>query len=113
MSVLIKAMEMPQSCIECKLLNWKPSKKHYRCPLTNEKIDDDTELSWGYMSKDCPLVEVPEQKHGTWIRTVEELGETWMCSECLEEFIPTDSMEEFIGYVHFCPNCGARMDEEI
>lgn len=60
--IYIKGMKMPKSCIKCKLLNWKPSKKHYRCPLTNEKIDDDTELSWGYMSKDCPLIEVP--KHG-------------------------------------------------
>ena len=70
MSVLINGMEIPTSCIKCKLLNWKPSKKHYRCPLTNEKIDDDTELSWGYMSKDCPLVEVP--KHG---RLIIEDGE--------------------------------------
>ena len=58
MSVLIRDMELPKSCIECKLLNWRPSKKHYRCPLTNEKIDDDTELSWGYLSKNCPLIKV-------------------------------------------------------
>ena len=67
MGVYIKGMEMPKSCIECKLLNWRPRKKHYRCPLTNEKIDDDTELSWGYMSKDCPLIEAVESYTFTYI----------------------------------------------
>ena len=62
--------------------------------------------------KELPAADVVEQKHGKWIRTIEELGESWMCSECLEEFIPADSMDEFINYVHFCPNCGAKMDGE-
>ena len=53
-----------------------------------------------------------EQKQGVWIRAIEELGETWMCSECLEEFIPADGVDEFISYVHYCPNCGARMEDE-
>ncbi len=53
-----------------------------------------------------------ERKRGEWIRVTEELGESWMCSECMEEFIPHDGMEEFASYVHFCPNCGARMDGE-
>ena len=57
-----------------------------------------------------PESDVVEQKHGQWIRSVDELGEAWMCSECLEEFFPADGMDEFISYVHYCPNCGARMD---
>lgn len=53
--------------------------------------------------------DVVERKRGEWIRVTEELGESWMCSECMEEFIPHDGMEEFASYAHFCPNCGARM----
>lgn len=53
-----------------------------------------------------------EQKHGQWIRSVDELGEAWMCSECLEEFFPADGMDEFICYIHYCPNCGADMRQK-
>lgn len=53
-----------------------------------------------------------ERKRGEWIRVTEELGESWMCSECMEEFIPHDGMEEFASYAHFCPNCGAQMESE-
>lgn len=56
--------------------------------------------------------DVVERKRGEWIRVTEELGESWMCSECMEEFIPHDGMEEFASYVHFCPNCGADMRGE-
>ena len=104
MSVLIRNMEMPKHC--------------WQCPF-HDDVDDCILLNqscmtvWGESKRlnDCPLVEMKPHT-GTWIRTVEELGESWMCSECLEEFIPTDSMDEFINCVHFCPNCGARMDGE-
>lgn len=56
-----------------------------------------------------PAADVIERKRGEWIRVTEELGESWMCSECMEEFIPHDGMEEFASYAHFCPNCGADM----
>lgn len=56
-----------------------------------------------------PSADVVERKRGEWIRVTEELGESWMCSECMEEFIPHDGMEEFASYAHFCPNCGADM----
>lgn len=56
-----------------------------------------------------PTADVVERKRGEWIRVTEELGESWMCSECMEEFIPHDGMEEFASYAHFCPNCGADM----
>ena len=56
-----------------------------------------------------PSADVVERKKGEWIRVIEELGELWMCSECMEEFIPHDGMEEFASYAHFCPNCGAEM----
>lgn len=61
---------------------------------------------------DIPAADVIERKRGEWIRVTEELGESWMCSECMEEFIPHDGMEEFASYAHFCPNCGAQMGDE-
>ena len=66
------------------------------------------------MNRICslPAADVVERKRGDWIRVTEELGESWMCSECMEEFIPHDGMEEFASYAHFCPNCGADMRGE-
>ena len=52
-------------------------------------------------------VDVVEQKHGSWWKTEDELGEAWMCSGCLEEFFSEDP--DFPKGINFCPNCGARM----
>lgn len=41
-------------------------------------------------------------RHGRWIRKKPNLGAVW-CSEC---------DRAFDGDSNFCPNCGARMDEE-
>ena len=48
----------------------------------------------------------PERKKGHWqIYIISMLdGEGCKCSECGHEGVP---------YWDFCPNCGARMDEEI
>ena len=54
-----------------------------------------------------PGVDVVEQKHGSWWKTEDELGEALMCSECLEEFFSEDP--DFPRGVNYCPNCGARM----
>lgn len=62
--------------------------------------------------KNIPAADVIERKRGEWIRVTEKLGESWMCSECMEEFIPHDGMEEFASYAHFCPNCGTQMGDE-
>ena len=82
-------------------------------PLNYNKEQADAFLNGYYQMwknvENCAAAEVVERKHGQWIRSVDELGEAWMCSECLEEFFPADGMEEFIDYVHYCPNCGASM----
>ena len=51
--ILIKKMEMPESCPECPFADYK-----MHCPLT------DNTYNWGIINRpsDCPLVEVP--KHG-------------------------------------------------
>ena len=54
--------------------------------------------------------DVVERKHGSWWKSEDELGEAWMCSECLYEFFSEDP--DFTEYVNYCPNCGARMDGE-
>ena len=56
MSVLIKGMGMPESCIECECFD----NEYLCCDITHYAIDVD-EL---YVKRDdaCPLVEVP--KHG-------------------------------------------------
>ena len=55
-----------------------------------------------------PAEDVVERKHGSWWKTEDELGEAWMCSECLEEFFSEDP--DFPRGVNYCPNCGSRMD---
>lgn len=61
MSVLIKGMEMPFGCIECEILDWRPRKKNYKCPITGREIDNST-LEWHGILMDCPLVEISQ--HG-------------------------------------------------
>ena len=52
------------------------------------------------------LKEQPEQKHGHWIRSPKFLPET-QCSVCKKTYVG-----DCWGF-NFCPECGARMDEEV
>lgn len=52
------------------------------------------------------LKEQPEQKHGHWIRSPKFLPET-QCSVCKNTYV--GDCRTF----KFCPECGARMDEEV
>ena len=52
------------------------------------------------------LREQPEQKHGHWIRSPKFLPET-QCSACKKTYVG-----DCWGF-KFCPECGARMDEEV
>ena len=52
------------------------------------------------MLMDVPSADVAPVRHGRW----EEYGKTWWCSECgFETGLRWD----------YCPDCGARMDEEV
>lgn len=55
------------------------------------------------------LREEPEQKHGHW-KQVEAGFTDMMCSEC-GELALLDLDRDFV-LSKFCPNCGAKMDEE-
>ena len=57
----------------------------------------------------------PERKKGKWIYGEDEYGiDGYHCDKC-GFFVPWDYAHKFINYIedyNFCPNCGAKMDEE-
>jgi len=61
MSVIVKGMEMPIMCADCKLTYYGQSSNNYDCcycSITDKEID--------YIAKhpDCPLVEVEDGEDG-------------------------------------------------
>lgn len=57
--------------------------------------------------KDTPTVDAAPVKHGEWT-TIDGISR---CSEC--GYIPLyDNAIDDIFYSDYCPNCGARMDDE-
>lgn len=59
-----------------------------------------------------PAADVRPVVRGKWIdRDDDYYGwNMWACSACGEEFVLTDGTPDMNEY-HFCPNCGARMEE--
>ena len=76
---------------------------------------EDHELISTHLIWNAPTADVVEVRHGEWIYGESEEGhDGYRCSEC-GEFIPWEYDEydiDFIKKVHYCPNCGARMDGE-
>ena len=63
MAVLLKNMEVPDTCWHCVLM----SSLDIRCRLLNKMLDRD---DYCYeRDGDCPLVEVKEREDGTWEST--------------------------------------------
>ena len=67
-------------------------------------------------SKDL-AADVAPVRHGRWIETTQPLG--WQdetcaeCSVCGEDFVLDEwGMDDMTNLIHYCPNCGARMDGE-
>lgn len=58
--------------------------------------------------KSIPAADVVERKRGKWIKADDGFDESWVCSECMEEYVSVDA--DFIDYAHYCPNCGAQME---
>lgn len=57
----------------------------------------------------APTVDAVPVRHGKWINRWSGCGSVWLeqsCSECALTF--EDEPHEY----KYCPNCGARMDEE-
>lgn len=61
--------------------------------------------------KNAPTVDAVPVKHGKWIDEGQYADffphHAWRCSECGEHVIEIDT-----PWYRYCPNCGARMDEE-
>ena len=64
-----------------------------------------------------PAADVVPVRHGRWIETTQPMG--WddvtcaECSECGEDFVLDEwGMEDMKNLMHYCPNCGAKMDGE-
>lgn len=68
---------------------------------------------------DCPSADVAPVRHGMWVDVdrmqmhdlhgVLTWGNSFMCTECN---FKTFAVEGHMSQYHYCPNCGARMDEE-
>jgi hypothetical protein len=74
---------------------------------------------------EIPSADVAEVKHGEWVWVVETHGDPmygvdedfgYQCSEChmwADEWgVESDIYEEPPTRLHYCPNCGAKMDGE-
>lgn len=80
--------------------------------FNSERIEIRGKISGIYLCKGIIRITKPADvapvRHGRW-----ECGEenSWWCSVCDEEFYLEDGTPQENEY-RYCPNCGARMDEE-
>ena len=97
MSVLVKGMKMPNTCVEC------PAEQECWCGVlgveANERLGYPTHF--GKRRDDCPLILVPD--NGEWI----EDKYTRKCSVCGSTYWMRGGDEW-----NYCPNCGAKNGEE-
>lgn len=56
--------------------------------------------------KELPSV-TPKLKIGHWIECKDRYDIWYKCSECEKEYD-----KHYIGHIRYCPNCGAKMEEE-
>ena len=71
----------------------------------NIQLEDDNVLGVllrAFIDKQKTVDAVPV-KHGHWIKKPWLIGTTYVCSRC-QQYHVLDS--------HYCPECGAKMDEE-
>ncbi len=62
---------------------------------------------------DLPTVDAEPVRYGHWFKTYDDEGEAWMCSECCEEWGFDEGHPKDVYGCNYCPNCGAKMDEEV
>ena len=104
MSVLVKGIEIPTSCLSCPLQGGTAD-----CRLTQKTYN------WGLTERpsDCPLIEVSEDvqplEYGEWTAEGnDEYGNYWdECTACRKAaWFPPFVKNDY----KYCPHCGARMD---
>lgn len=85
-------------CTDCK----EYDRDRHCCPRWNRVIRE-------------TLNDMPEQKTGTWIYCEDMCCvDGYRCDKC-GFHVPWDYTHKFIDFIndyHFCPNCGARMENE-
>lgn len=67
-------------------------------------ICEEKDCAYTLLVKSAPTVDVQEVKHGHWIEINSDMG-IYRCSQCRETVGGQTGRR-------FCPNCGAKMDEE-
>ena len=65
------------------------------------------------MNDAIPAADVVEVKRGRWLEREDKYygWNVWECTACHEEFVLDEGTPVENEY-HFCPNCGAKMEEE-
>lgn len=76
MSVIVKGMEMPENCAECKLKTWTNTDPY--CTAIQSKLEWNkySSGSWVGIDKRCPLRPLPE-RHGRLI-DADAMKRVWM-----------------------------------
>ena len=63
---------------------------------------------------DIPSADVAPVRHGRWEAFEDMMLDTcYRCSECGREFYLADCSTPQENEYNYCPNCGAKMDEEV
>lgn len=114
MSVLIKDMKMPESCLACPMREQGTIHEwELYCGLTGDYIGhwDDKSLNNGHRPDVCPLVEVPTP-HGPLI-DADEIIEVQMLDEMYEEWtLKTMSVAEYLAFAADMPPTIIDAEEE-
>ena len=72
----------------------EPDKERHTCDVVCCVIDEE------------PSVDAEPVRHGRWVYGITLNHEWRKCSECLVS-------QDIFGCFTYCPNCGAKMDQEV
>lgn len=61
-------------------------------------------------TKHAPIMDAEPVKHGRWVS--ENQQRVFKCSVC-RNYLDFDGVNAGRGSANYCPNCGAKMDEEV
>ena len=93
--MLLKDADELKKAMERMLCTGKePDKERYTCDVVCCVIDE------------APTVDAEPVRHGKWIYGITLNHEWKKCSECLVS-------QDIFGCFTYCPNCGAKMDQEV
>ena len=110
MSILIKGMDMPESCWRCPFcLTIDPDT--YRCIPTGHEFES-TFDAINHIVCDCPLVERPDELAKNVYYEERETHCDFKCSLCGATIGCVECGTMDGARFHYCPNCGAEMERE-